>query len=196
VYRERIPGFAICGRCGVRDGLRACSRCGLLTCRTCRGEETDRTWLATGEVDFECAVCTSERLAELVRVARRRRWRRIGHQMGVFACAASIGLAAVGAALLPDPQPPPLDEHDQVVARGQVRFVSDAIERWSDAHRARCPASLDALRQEGFLVAPAVDPWDEPLLYGCVESPRTFVVVSKGPDRRAGTADDIVFSVP
>jgi hypothetical protein len=110
---------------------------------------------------------------------------------------ATSGLAAVGAALLPDHGTAVFaDPHAVMVARGQVRFVSEAVVRFSDTQNQRCPASLATLEREGYLLAAPIDPWGEPLLYGCVEAPRAFVVMSKGPDRQVGTEDDVMIAEP
>jgi hypothetical protein len=145
----------------------------------------------------ECILCHQEELAAEVRAERNRRLRVLGHRAGVTACVAATALAGIGAALIPDPPLPVGSEgHTLIVARGEVRFVADAVERYWNSHGATCPPSLGELRREGFLLAAPVDPWGEPLLYGCIESPRSFVVLSKGPDRLAGTADDVVLAVP
>jgi hypothetical protein len=183
VYTERIPGFAICARCGTNRGLGACHRCGLLVCRECRG-------------DGECVFCHREQRAAEARQRNRERLRLVAHRAGVAACIAAATLAAVGAALIPDPPVGDREAHAMIVARGQVGFVAEAVGRYWSAHGDTCPASLAQLRIEGFLASPPIDPWGEPLLYGCIDSPRSFVVLSKGPDRLAGTADDISIAAP
>ncbi|HEY7956223.1 MAG TPA: hypothetical protein VII38_13065 [Polyangia bacterium] len=184
MHIDRIPGFAICGHCGGRRGLSACGGCGLITCADCRG-------------DGECVVCWRERLLAQRREARRRRLADLGRRAAVIACVAVSGAAAVGAALLPSAVPDGFgDPHALYVARSEVRFVGDAVTRFSDAHEGRCPASLGELRASGYLLAAPVDPWGEPLLYGCVDGPRAFVVISKGPDRQMGTDDDLMFASP
>ena len=35
-----------------------------------------------------------------------------------------------------------------------------------------------------------------PLLFGCVDGPRAYVVLSKGPDREVGTPDDLIVTAP
>jgi hypothetical protein len=116
----------------------------------------------------------------------------------VVACVAFSGVAAVGAALLPDTPRNVFASapHLRIVARGQVRYVAEAVERWSEQHGGGCPSSLQELRAEGFLtegflIAPPLDPWGEPLLFGCVPRPRAYVVLSKGADHTAGTDDDL-----
>jgi hypothetical protein len=145
----------------------------------------------------QCAVCFLERKRAAGRMLRRLRLRGALRTAGVVTCLAASGLAAVGAALLPEPaHPVDADVHLLIVARGELRFVGDAVERWADEHGQTCPPSLSELRREGFLLAAPNDPWGEPLLFGCVEGPRAFVVMSKGPDREAGTDDDLMFAAP
>jgi hypothetical protein len=101
------------------------------------------------------------------------------------------------AALLPEiPQSAPVSTQEQTVAEGELRFVGDAVLRYGATHGIACPPSLESLQAEGYLLANPVDPWGEPLVFGCVERPHAFVVLCKGPDRQAGTSDDLVFSVP
>lgn len=182
---ERIPGFAICAHCGARRGLGACPACGLLVCPECRGPD-------------RCVVCHCERVERERRARRRAALERAGRRAGVIACVAFSGVAAVGAALLPDAPPMSFaaDPHLRIVAHGQVRFVADAVQKWAEVRGGGCPASLHDLRSDGFLVAAPVDPWGEPLLFGCVSEPHAWVVMSKGPDRLAGTDDDVTFARP
>jgi hypothetical protein len=182
---DRIPGFAICGCCAGRGPLVPCAQCGILTCRECGG--------GAGA----CRACRDDRArAE----ERERRMQRVAAGLrvaGVVACIGASGMAAVGAALLPDEElVGPTAAHMAIVARGEVRFVGDAVERWSTLHGAVCPSSLGELRREGLLLSAPVDPWGEPLVFGCVDGPRAYVVLSKGPDREAGTADDLMFAWP
>jgi hypothetical protein len=107
------------------------------------------------------------------------------------------GIGVAGAALLPGSGLPGLDDGRlTLVARGEVRFVGESLLRYSDAHGATCPASLDELRKAGYIMSAPVDPWGEPLLFGCVEGPRAFVILSKGHDREVGTDDDVLFTSP
>jgi hypothetical protein len=142
-------------------------------------------------------VCFLERKRAAERLLRRLRLRSAARTAGVVACLAASGLAAVGAALIPEP-PHPLEgeAHLMLVARGELRFVADAVERWAADHGQECPPSLAALRRDGFLITAPIDPWGEPLMFGCVEGPRAFVVLSKGPDRQTGTDDDLMLAAP
>jgi len=86
---DRIPGFAICARCGVRRQLAACRTCGLLVCADCRGTR-------------ECAVCHFERLAAERRTQRRARLKELGRRAAVVGLVAASGATGLGAAFLPD----------------------------------------------------------------------------------------------
>jgi hypothetical protein len=86
---DRIPGFAICARCGVRRELACCRTCGLLVCGDCRGTR-------------ECAVCYGERLISTRRAQRRERLRELGRRVAVVGLVAASGATGLGAAFLPD----------------------------------------------------------------------------------------------
>lgn len=86
---DRIPGFAICARCGVRRQLGSCKSCGLLVCADCRGVR-------------ECAVCHGERLVSARRAQRRARLRELGRRVAVVGLVAASGATGLGAAFLPD----------------------------------------------------------------------------------------------
>ena len=86
---DRIPGFAICARCGVRRQLASCRSCGLLVCGDCRGAR-------------ECAVCHSERVASTRRAQRRARLKELGRRVAVVGLVAASGATGLGAAFLPD----------------------------------------------------------------------------------------------
>ncbi len=86
---DRIPGFAICARCGVRRQLASCRTCGLLTCADCRGTR-------------ECAVCHTERVASERRAQRRARLKELGRRVAVVGLVAASGATGLGAAFLPD----------------------------------------------------------------------------------------------
>jgi hypothetical protein len=156
----------------------------LLSCGDCRGAG-------------QCITCYRERRERYRRVLRRQRMAALSQRAALFACIAMSGAAAVGVALLPDrslclyTSP-----HALIVARGQVRLVGEAVQRFADSHGDDCPASLGTVHRAGYLDAAPVDPWGEPLLYGCVDTPRAFVVLSKGPDQQPGTDDDLMYSSP
>jgi hypothetical protein len=83
---------------------------------------------------------------------------------------------------------------DRDRARALVAASTQAVLEWQERHPGRvCPPALE----EAFPAGPAgttlLDSWGEPLVYRCpgAVSADGFDLLSKGPDRRAGTADDI-----
>lgn len=86
---DRIPGFAICARCGLRRHLASCGSCGLLVCGDCRGLRA-------------CAVCHAERVLSTRRAQRRERLRELGRRVAVVGLVAASGATGLGAAFLPD----------------------------------------------------------------------------------------------
>jgi len=72
----------------------------------------------------------------------------------------------------------------------EALVLRKAISQWQEAHGDLCP-DLATLRRGGFLAADAndVDPWGTPFSWSCRPEP---VVVSIGPDRVAGTLDDVM----
>jgi hypothetical protein len=130
-------------------------------------------------------LCYVERVTCAVRAARRNRLVEWGRHAMIGLCLATSGTAGLGMALLPIPARLESDV-SLVVARTEVRVVGDAIDAYAATHGDLCPSSLLAVD------VTATDPWGEQLLFGCVERPRSFLVVSKGPDRELGTGDDLV----
>jgi hypothetical protein len=85
---DRIPGFAICARCGARQLLAPCPACGILVCGDCRGVR-------------ECAVCRGERLAAVEQERRRARRREVARRAAVVAMVAASGVTGLSAAFIP-----------------------------------------------------------------------------------------------
>jgi hypothetical protein len=117
--------------------------------------------------------------------------------VAVVACLGVSGAVAVTAALQPDA--PLVGYHSArafAEAGDQLRYVGAAVQRFAHAHGGACPASLGGLRRAGYLEIAPIDRWGQPLQYGCVEGPPAFLLLSTGPDRRAGTDDDLLFWSP
>lgn len=74
----------------------------------------------------------------------------------------------------------------------QARRSRAAISRWQTAHGTDGCPELRSLRSEGFLEEsdPDHDPWGSPFSFTCQAD--GVIVVSVGPDRIAGTLDDVV----
>lgn len=59
------------------------------------------------------------------------------------------------------------------------------------ATKGTCPSSVEQLKADGMLSSTSntIDPWGSPYTLRCAPDP---IVTSLGPDKKAGTADDIV----
>ena len=77
------------------------------------------------------------------------------------------------------------------IARIQVREVMHSVEQYVIAHDT-CP-TLEQLVTEDYLRQLPKDPWGSPLILRCPGQHRKDPadVVSPGPDREAGTMDDV-----
>jgi hypothetical protein len=74
------------------------------------------------------------------------------------------------------------------IAMNATRSYVDSYMTWWRAHRDRvCPTGLSDL--EGYGRDQGKDPWHQPYVMRCDAS--GFEVISGGPDRRVGTADDL-----
>jgi prepilin-type N-terminal cleavage/methylation domain-containing protein len=71
---------------------------------------------------------------------------------------------------------------------------NQAIIEWKTRNpQADCPPTLDELFAQKFVNAKPVDTWAQPLVYRCPGqmSGEGYDLMSKGPDRQEGTADDV-----
>ena len=118
---NRIPGFALCARCGVHRQLEACGWCGLLVCNNCRGVR-------------ECAVCSGERLASAQRSERRARLRELGRRVAVVGLVAASGATGLGAAFLPD-GPPTLGAYEPMPVELRAMIPAPPEEAAASWHR-------------------------------------------------------------
>jgi hypothetical protein len=83
------------------------------------------------------------------------------------------------------PAPPPPDPDAPLTE--PVQLVLGRFVAWASTHAgAACPGAAE-------LGAPVLDPWGTPLAITCTDQPANQIVgvISAGPDRVAGTADDI-----
>lgn len=73
-------------------------------------------------------------------------------------------------------------------------IVNGAVIQYQASHSGQCPSGIDDLKSAG-LIDKTKDEWGEDLILTCPGSVNTdsFDLVSKGPDRKLGTPDDIVF---
>lgn len=134
---DRIPGFAVCARCGIRRQLAACKSCGLLVCVECRGQR-------------ECAVCHFERVEAARRQERRTRLRELGRRAAVVTLVAASGATGLGAAFLPD---------GPLCAR--------VIDEPAPMQLRLAPATAAPAGEPMSLEATQPPPWTEPLSFRC-----------------------------
>ena len=125
---DRIPGFAICAQCGVRNKLANCRSCGLLTCTGCRG-------------GGQCILCFRERAASTRRLLRRERVVRFARRVVVIACVAISGFTAASAALFADP-----GRSDRLLLRS-VPVELHVLERVLDLRGGAQDAGVVAVRE-------------------------------------------------
>ena len=79
------------------------------------------------------------------------------------------------------------------VAQNEIYSLKEGIRHWALDGRDRvCPASLDELLAEKYINKLPRDPWGQPFMYVCpAQNDDGYDISSKGPDRLAGTDDDI-----
>lgn len=140
--------------------------------------------------------------------------------VGLLACVGPLSLLACGAAEptdsvvvsvpVPPPQPEPTaasrtaaervpdrggpSEQARVAdARVKGRAVVMAVELWQLSRGDRCPTFDDLVSAKVLDDRPNQDPWGQPYSIACEDG---VTVRSKGPDRRAGTPDDVTVESP
>ena len=79
-----------------------------------------------------------------------------------------------------------------MLARTEIWEIEAAIAHWQSDTDSPCPASLEQLFREKYITKSPKDPWGQEFLYHCPgTSGEAFDIASKGPDKIAGTDDDI-----
>jgi len=77
-------------------------------------------------------------------------------------------------------------------AEADVWALKAAIAHWQSDTDQPCPATLDRLFIDKYVTRRPKDPWGQEFLYRCPgTSGKAFDIASKGPDKMAGTDDDI-----
>jgi general secretion pathway protein G len=78
-------------------------------------------------------------------------------------------------------------------AQSEIRNLKHAIQMWAvDNTGESCPKTLQELYSQKYLNKAPKDPWGQEFQYACPGSGEDgFDIVSKGPDKAAGTEDDI-----
>lgn len=74
-----------------------------------------------------------------------------------------------------------------------IHTVQEALIHYATDNTDNCPKSLDDLVTQKYLTKKPVDEWGQPLMFTCPGQHNTdgADIVSKGPDKQEGTADDI-----
>lgn len=100
---------------------------------------------------------------------------------------AIVGLIAGGVAVVAIPK---FAQAQKDTAKNDVRTIHPIAEKYRLDHPGQCP-TVEQLRAERELSAASkiTDPWDTPYAIRCADD-ETFVL-SFGPDKKEGTADDI-----
>jgi general secretion pathway protein G len=77
--------------------------------------------------------------------------------------------------------------------RATLTVVHSALDAYRADHSWKCPASLDALRTEGYLAPEAIDAWGRPLRLTCPgrRDPQGYDLMSDGPDGVMGGLDRV-----
>ncbi len=104
-----------------------------------------------------------------------------------------IGLIASGAALGVFPK---LKQAQIDTTKTSARTIRQAAESWRGAHAGdECPTPKQLIDEKQLDTASKIsDAWDRPFKIACEED-ETFVM-SSGPDKKDGTADDIKIPEP
>lgn len=78
-------------------------------------------------------------------------------------------------------------------AKIELQNIKTAIQHWAiDNNGEACPKGLGELHSGKYLNKTPKDPWGQDYVYVCPgESEDGFDISSKGPDRKAGTEDDL-----
>jgi hypothetical protein len=76
----------------------------------------------------------------------------------------------------------------------QARTIEHAAEIWRTTHPTGCPSTADLVRDHHLMSdSAAIDPWGSSYVITCKGD--SFEVRSWGPDKAAGTADDVMNQV-
>ena len=78
-------------------------------------------------------------------------------------------------------------------ARSMMHALQEALVHYGVDHADQCPRSMHVLVKHGYLGRPLTDDWGTALAFTCTSPFATddALVVSAGPDRTFGTADDV-----
>ncbi|HEY3354376.1 MAG TPA: type II secretion system protein GspG [Polyangia bacterium] len=123
--------------------------------------------------------------------------RRLSRQAGMTLLEIMIVLAIIGTLMAFLIGPKILNSFKQSQIQNTkilLNQYNQAVIEWKTRNtQADCPATLDELYQQKFVNAKPVDTWGQPLVYRCPgqASGEGYDLLSKGPDRQEGSADDV-----
>jgi general secretion pathway protein G len=101
---------------------------------------------------------------------------------------AIVGLIAGGVAVVAIPK---FTESQKNQAKIDARTIHPIAEKYRADHPGQCP-TVEQLRAEKEISATSkiTDPWDSPYQIRCADNEEIYIL-SFGPDKKEGTADDI-----
>lgn len=163
---------APCHHCGARSAEARCRDCDQLLCELCA-------------IDGRCPSCWREQLAAKAARPKRRRF------VGILLTAGALTAILVGYVGMTTSQKARAVE--QHATKLRLRAVQRGLASYGLDHH-DCPDVIDALYSRAYLDHPVTtDAWGQPLDYRCLPRVRGrgIRLSSSGPDRQAGTTDDI-----
>jgi general secretion pathway protein G len=118
-----------------------------------------------------------------------KRWRRGVTLVEVLIVVAIMAMLAGGVAVFALPK---FREAQVSTARTSALTIRTAIQDWQRINNEYSCPSISQLKQEKIIdtATETNDPWNEPFTLTCSDD--EVYVASKGPDKKDGTADDVV----
>lgn len=108
---------------------------------------------------------------------------------GEFQCVATICVDPKAVASLQDSKQA-LQDAKATLARNDVQNVEKVCEQYMMVKQA-CPKNMEDLKTAGVISRVQKDPWGEDFVIKCLDGGNAVEVISPGPDRALGGADDI-----
>jgi general secretion pathway protein G len=86
-----------------------------------------------------------------------------------------------------------LGEGRKTTAKSQISQLNQAVTLYRKQHNDDCPKTLDDLVSDRLLPKVPLDPWGQPFMFRCPREgdDEAWDIVSKGPDKKENTTDDI-----
>jgi general secretion pathway protein G len=78
-------------------------------------------------------------------------------------------------------------------AKSDINNIKTALQQYGLDHKGECPKELKELFEQKLITNDPKDPWGQPFIFKCPGEHDTELgdVMSKGPDKKEGTEDDI-----